>query len=182
VFSALWDTARKVASIFEFADKYENGGVTNPVQPGDLVSYGQEVIMTYMPDDFSFLVPTLKRDMLNEAERLMRQAGWEYDRDAKRWYRRSDDVAADAPWLFGSTHPLYVGKQNSRVNDQEADLFVKYEDRYPALVALARNNGNVTHAHQDLGVAKNTFYRRLERERFEAANDAEFMAALKGAL
>jgi hypothetical protein len=191
LYGALWQTARRVAATFEFANSYRgfahrdtamaagrspgSGGMmgygTVPVKPADLVSYGAEVAMSYSADELAFLVPTLRRDMLNEAERLMRVSGWDYDRTEKRWFRRRDNMAVEAPWLFG----------RGQANENDADLFTRYEAEYPALVALARHHGNVTHAHQDMGVAKNTFYKRLANERLKAASDAEFMAALKDA-
>jgi hypothetical protein len=172
-YHVLWKVAREVSATFEFAARYVPGSVamTGPVEPKDLVSHGTTVILGYTPEDFDHFDRTVRMDMLDEAKRLMRQAGWLWDRDAQKWSWRQDDVAAEAPWLFGHGSP----------NDSEAEIFVKLEGDYPALVAYARSRFNATRAAEDLRVSRRTFDRRLADERLAIVHDAEAMAALKAA-
>ncbi len=187
-------TARDVANLFEFASDWHeiqsedvgeyaeigsdgdggpvsSGRSISPVSRDDLEFAGWEAVRDYTGENFKYLRATLRRDMINEAEKLMRAGGWLH-KDGL-WTRKRVD-AHEVKWLFGGRPDCFPQAEAA-----PSELVEKLRTEYPTLVAWVEAAESNERAAYVLGVSESTVSRRRAAEAAKLAEDTETLAAIE---
>jgi hypothetical protein len=135
----------------------------------DLEWSAWEAVEDYTPENFRYLRSTMKRDMLNEAEHLLREAGWLH-KDGK-WSRKRV-TREEAAWLFGGEVPVPEDALNE---PPSTEVVEELRLDYPTLVQWAESGCSNEQAALALGVNKSTVSQRRARELSRLLEDTELV-------
>jgi hypothetical protein len=135
-------------------------------------------VAEYTSLELACLYPTLQRDLMNEAEKLMRQ--FAFVKTDGKWTRR-----AATAWMNGGLSPYATGDKLSsydRGGEEDTPIVAAIRERSPHLAARYADDVTVGTVARRFGVSQATASKRISAELAALRADAPLLAILKKVL